>query len=57
MATRTYRATSHEMVIEAGMGRIAAERLTEHSERAGFVFMRRPPSVGAAELGCGHEVR
>jgi hypothetical protein len=29
------------------MARIVAERLAEHMDRAGFVIMKKPPSVGA----------
>ena len=36
------------------MARIVAERLVEHLERAGFVIMKRPPSVGPAPLGRGY---
>ena len=30
------------------MAAIVAKRLVEHLERTGFVFIRKPPSVGAA---------
>jgi hypothetical protein len=34
---------------------IVAKRLVAHLEEAGFVVMKRPPSVGAAALGRGYE--
>jgi hypothetical protein len=34
---------------------IAAERVVRHLERAGFVFMKRPPEIGGAALGRGHQ--
>jgi hypothetical protein len=37
------------------MAQIVAKRLVEHLERAGFVLMKRPPEIGAASLGRGHE--
>jgi hypothetical protein len=37
------------------MAAIAAERVVRHLERAGFVVMKRPPEIGAAALGRGHE--
>jgi len=37
------------------MAAIVAKRLVDHLERAGFVVMKRPPGVGAAALGRGHE--
>ena len=37
------------------MAAITAERLVKHLERAGFVVMKRPPEIGAASLGRGHE--
>ena len=37
------------------MAAITAQRLMRHLERAGFVVMKRPPGVGAASLGRGHE--
>jgi hypothetical protein len=39
------------------MARIVAKRLVEHLEQAGFVVMKRPPSVGAAAPGRGAEGR
>jgi hypothetical protein len=36
------------------MAAIAARRLVEHLERAGFVVMRKPSAVGAAALGRGY---
>ena len=33
------------------MAKIAARRLAEHLERAGFVVMKRPAEIGAAALG------
>ena len=35
------------------MAEIVAKRLVEHLERAGFVVMKKPADVGAAELGRG----
>jgi hypothetical protein len=35
------------------MTAIVAKRLVEHLDRAGFVVMKKPPSVGAAGLGRG----
>jgi hypothetical protein len=37
------------------MAAIVAKRLVEHLDRAGFVVMKKPPSVGAAALGRGAE--
>jgi hypothetical protein len=37
------------------MATIAAERVAAHLEEAGFVIMRKPPTVGAAALGRGYE--
>jgi hypothetical protein len=37
------------------MAAITAVRLVEHLERAGFVIMKRPPTVGGAALGRGFE--
>ena len=37
------------------MAEIAAARLVDHLERAGFVVMKRPAGVGAAALGRGFE--
>jgi hypothetical protein len=37
------------------MAEIVAKRLVEHLERAGFVVMKRPPSLGAATLARGFE--
>jgi hypothetical protein len=37
------------------MSSIVAKRLVEHLERSGFVVMKRPPEIGAAALGRGHE--
>jgi hypothetical protein len=40
------------------MANIVAKRLVDHLERAGFVVMRKPPSVGdASALGRGYEKR
>ena len=39
------------------MAVIVAKRLFAHLEQAGFVIMKRPPSVGAAALGRGAEGR
>ena len=39
------------------MARIAAERLVEALERSGFVIMKKPPSVGGAAIGRGHDGR
>jgi hypothetical protein len=39
------------------MAAIVAKRLVDHLERAGFVVMKRPPSVGAAVLGRGADGR
>ena len=36
---------------------IAAKRLVEHLERAGFVVMKRPAIGGASALGRGHDGR
>ena len=35
------------------MAEIVAKRLVEHLERAGFVVMKRPATVGGAALGRG----
>ncbi len=35
------------------MAEIVAKRLVEHLERAGFVVMKRAPTVGGAALGRG----
>lgn len=37
------------------MAAIVAKRLVDHLERAGFVVMKKPPSVGAVALGRGYE--
>jgi len=37
------------------MAQIVAKRLVDHLERSGFVVLKRPPSIGAATLGRGHE--
>jgi hypothetical protein len=37
------------------MAEIVAKRLVDHLERAGFVVMKKPPEIGAAALGRGHE--
>lgn len=37
------------------MATLTAERIAEHLEEAGFVVMKKPPSVGAAALGRGYE--
>jgi hypothetical protein len=37
------------------MAAIAAERVVRHLERAGFVVMQGPPSVGGTALGRGYE--
>jgi hypothetical protein len=37
------------------MANIAAERVVAHLDSAGFVMMRKPPSVGAAPLAVGFE--
>ena len=37
------------------MAAIAAERIVEYLERAGFVVMKRPPEIGGAALGRGFE--
>ncbi len=34
---------------------VVAKRLVDHLERAGFVVMKKPPGIGAAALGRGHE--
>ena len=49
----------HKHKHDAGeiMARIVAERLVQHLERSGFVVMKRPPAVGAAALGHGHDDR
>jgi hypothetical protein len=39
------------------MARIVAKRLVEHLERAGFVVMKKLPTVGAVALGRGYEPR
>jgi hypothetical protein len=41
---------AHEIVAE-----IAAKRLVEHLERAGFVVMKRATEIGARPLGWGYE--
>jgi len=38
---------------EALMSEIVAKRLVEYLDRAGFVVMKRPPEIGAAEFGRG----
>ena len=38
------------------MAEIVAKRLVEHLERAGFVVMKRPPTVGAPALGRGRGI-
>jgi hypothetical protein len=35
------------------MAKIVARRLVEHLDRAGFVVMKRPPSVGGGGAGAG----
>ena len=35
------------------MARIAAERLVDYLARAGYVVMKRPPSVGGAAVARG----
>jgi hypothetical protein len=35
------------------MAEIVAKRLVTQLERAGFVFMKRPPEIGGAALGFG----
>jgi hypothetical protein len=37
------------------MAAIAAERVVRHLERAGFVVMKKPPVIGAAAVGRGHQ--
>jgi hypothetical protein len=37
------------------MATLTAERVAEHLHQAGFVVLRKPPSVGAAALGRGYE--
>ena len=37
------------------MAAIVAKRLVEHLDRCGFVLMRKPPEVGGAQIGRGHE--
>jgi hypothetical protein len=37
------------------MAEIVAARLVEHLKQAGFVFMKKPPEIGAAALGRGFE--
>jgi hypothetical protein len=39
------------------MATIAAERVVRHLERAGFVVLKKPPIIGGAALGRGHEGR
>jgi hypothetical protein len=39
------------------MAKIVARRLVDHLDRAGFVVMKKPPSVGASALGRGFEGR
>jgi hypothetical protein len=39
------------------MAQIAAERIVEHLARARFVVMKKPPEIGGAGLGRGHERR
>ena len=39
------------------MAAIAAERVVRYLERAGFVVMKKPPVIGAAAVGRGHEGR
>ena len=39
------------------LARIVARRLVEYLHGAGFVVMKKPPSVGAAALGRGYERR
>jgi hypothetical protein len=35
--------------------RIAAERIARHLQRAGFVVMKRSPTVGGAAVGRGYK--
>jgi len=37
------------------MAAIVAKRLVEHLDRCGFVLMKKPPELGGAQLGRGHE--
>ena len=37
------------------MAEIAAKRLVDHLERAGFAIMKRPTDIGGAALGRGFE--
>jgi hypothetical protein len=37
------------------MARMVAKRLVDHLALAGFVIMKKPPSVVAAALGRGYE--
>ena len=39
------------------MAAIVAKRLMEHLERSGFVVMKKPPIVGGAAIGRGHDGR
>jgi hypothetical protein len=39
------------------MARMVAKRLVEHLDGAGFVVMKKPPSVGAGALGRGYDGR
>jgi hypothetical protein len=37
------------------MAAIVAKRLVRYLERSGFVVMKKPPDVGGAAIGRGHE--
>jgi hypothetical protein len=37
------------------MARIVAERLVRYLDGAGFVVMKKPPSIGASAVGRGYE--
>jgi hypothetical protein len=39
------------------MAMIAAKRLVEPLDRAGFIVMKKPPAVEASTFGRGYEMR
>jgi hypothetical protein len=50
------RYSGRKRVNDAGeiMASVVAKRLVEHLERAGFVVMKKPPAIGGAAIGRGH---
>jgi hypothetical protein len=37
------------------MAAIVAKRLVEQLDRCGFVLMKKPPELGGAQIGRGHD--